>query len=238
MQSNIKLSKIYRWLPLVFIAIGIFAFFHFKLYQYLNFQSIRAHRHLYLSWTNQHYLSAVTGFILLYCLIIAISIPGAIFLTFAGGFLFGTVWGTVFVVIGETLGCTVTFLAVKISLGEWIARKASKWVLKMEAEFEKNAFNYIITLRLIPILPFWLVNIAAALLKVSTGTFISSTFLGIIPLTVIYVSLGHSLSIIFEHDTAPNLQIFLSPHIYIPLIALSFFAMFPVAYQYYKKRKS
>lgn len=232
-----KKAMFYRWLPLGLLVLCMFLFFYFQLYHYLNFKSIREHRQLYVEWTHENYLLAVCGFLLLYCLIIAISIPGAIVFTFASGFLFGTWWGTLYVLIGETIGCTFTFLAVKISLGEWVERKAGKWVKKMESEFRKNAFNYIMTLRLIPILPFWLVNIAAALVKVRLLTFVSSTFLGIIPLTVIYVSLGHSLGIIFDNQDAPNLEILLQPHIFLPLVGLSIFAMLPVLYQYVKKQK-
>jgi uncharacterized membrane protein YdjX (TVP38/TMEM64 family) len=232
-----KKAVFYRWLPLGLIGAGIIIFFYFHLYNYLSFTSIKEHRQLYLNWTHENYWLAVGAFLGLYSIIIAISIPGTIFFTLASGFLFGTWWGSLFVLVGETVGCTLTFLAVKMSLGEWISKKASKWVLKMESEFQKNAFNYIITLRLIPILPFWLVNIAAALLKVRLVTFVSSTFIGIIPLTLIYVSLGHSLGIIFEKNAAPNLEVIFQPHILLPLLGLSVFAMFPVIYQLIKKQK-
>ena len=113
-----------------------------------------------------------------YTLAVAISIPGAVFLTLAGGFLFGVYLGTILVVISATLGATLLFFAVRTTLGEWLAQKASEWIERMQHGFQHNAFSYLLTLRLIPLFPFWVVNIAAALLGVPLSTYVITTFFG------------------------------------------------------------
>src|SRR5439155_18197755 len=137
------------------------------------------------------YLLSVFAYILTYMIGVAISIPGAVFFTLTGGFLFGITLGSFYAVISATLGATILFIAVKIALADWFTKKSGAKIKQMEKGFKENAFNYLLLLRLIPLFPFWLVNVIPALLDVRIRTFITATFLGIIPGAFIFASLGN-----------------------------------------------
>lgn len=224
-----------RLLPLLAILLLLFLFFYFQLGHYLSFDSLREHRALLISWTKAHYLSAVLAFMGIYITAVAISIPGALFLTLTGGFLFGIVWGALYVIISATIGATLLFLAVHSALGEWLSKKTTGWITKMKEGFRKNAFSYLIILRLIPVFPFWAVNIVSGLLKVRPKTFILATFIGIIPGAFIYAMVGNSLGLLFDRNEKPDLNIIFSPEILLPLIGLALLLLLPIIYhQLYK----
>lgn len=229
MKSNWVRALIIAGFVLVFAG-----FFYFRLYHFLTFNALQHYRQKLLNWTQTHYLATVASFIGLYIVAVAASIPGAVFLTLAGGVLFGIVLGTVYVVIAATLGAIVLFLAVKTTLGPWFVKRASGWANKFELGFKKNAFNYLLTLRLIPVFPFWLVNIASALLDVPLSTFVLATALGIIPGSFVYVLLGNSLGYLFDRGQTPNLGIIFTPHILLPLIALGLLSLLPILYKHLK----
>ncbi len=217
----------------VFIALfGLFFYFH--LYQYLSFDALKEYRQQLLMWTAQHYLLMMISFMAVYIIAVATSVPGATFLTLAGGFLFGITLGTVYVVISATLGSILVFLAVKTVVGSWLVERASGWVARLEKGFQENAFNYLLTLRLVPLFPFWLVNIVPAILNVPLRTFIITTAFGIIPGSLVYVMLGNSLGILFEQGRTPDLGIIFQPYILIPLLGLAFLSLLPVFYKQIK----
>lgn len=230
MQNYFRLFS--RWLLLILLLIGFCLFFYFHLYEYLSFATLKSYHDSLSSWANQHYLLAVLVYMSIYTLIAAMSLPGAIFITLAGGFLFGPI-ATIYVVISATLGASILFLAVRSALGEWLASKASGWVAKMEKGFHENAFNYLLVLRLIPIFPFWVVNIVAALFALELRTFVLATFIGIIPGSFIYVLVGNSLNVVFHSNQTPNLHIIFTPPILLPLLGLAILALLPVIYKRY-----
>ncbi|HZW61686.1 MAG TPA: TVP38/TMEM64 family protein [Candidatus Babeliales bacterium] len=221
-----------RWLPLIFLMAILFLFFLFHLNRYISFESLKTHREELLRWTNQHYVLTVSIYILLYIIAVAISIPGAVFFTLAGGFLFGTWLAALYAIIGATIGATILFLAVRLALSNWITKKSGRFLQQMEKGFRENAFYYLLTLRLIPLFPFWLVNVIPALLDVRLLTFITATALGIIPGALVYASLGNGLGKLFETNQSPNLNIILQPAILLPLLGLAILSLLPVLYQY------
>lgn len=229
-------KTLFRYFPLLLLALILYGVFYFKLYSYLSFESLKQNRQYLSQLTNQHYVLSVLSFSFIYTIAVAISIPGAVFLTLAGGFLFGLGWGTVYVVFSATFGATLLFLAVNTALGKWLENRASHWVKKMEQGFKRNAFYYLLTLRLIPIFPFWLVNIVPALLNVRLRTFIVATFIGIIPGSFVYVSVGNGLSHIFDKGETPNLGVIFTPSILLPLIGLAMLALIPILYKYFKDK--
>ena len=148
------------------------------------------------------------------------------------------VWpGTFYVVLCDTLGGAIFFVAVQIALSEWVEKKMGKRLRQFEVGFQKDAFNYLITLRLIPIFPSWLVNIVAALLGVPLWTFVGATFLGIIPSTIVYTSIGHSLGTIFQAGQLPNPDIIFQPEMFFPLLGLAGLAILPVIYKAITKKR-
>ncbi|HAZ7572618.1 FAD-dependent oxidoreductase [Legionella sp. PATHC032] len=226
------IKKIHRWLPLLVLIVLLVLFFSLHLDKYLSFNVLKENHALLIEWTHTHYFIAPLIFIVFYTTAVAISIPGAVLLTLTGGFLFGVFWGVLFVVISATLGATILFFAVRTALGDWLGKKASGWLERMRQGFQHNAFSYLVTLRLIPVFPFWVVNIVPALLNIRAKTFITATFIGIIPGTTIYVMVGNSLSQIFTANQTPNLGIIFELQILGPLLALAVLSLMPVLYQF------
>lgn len=223
-----------RWLPLILIVLAFIAVWYSGLTTYLSFASLKEHRSLLEHWVKENYFLTVIVYISIYVISVILSIPGATIITLAGGLLFGPL-GVIYVVLAATLGATGVFFAVKNSLGNFLENKVSGWMSKLEKGFRENAFNYLMVLRLIPLVPFWAINIAAGLLNVKPKTFISATFLGIIPGSFIYVMLGNSLNVILT-STEPDLKIIFKPVILIPLIGLAILSLLPIVYKKYKGR--
>lgn len=226
-----------RLMPLMILVLALILVVYFKLYQYLTFTALQQHRQLLVQWAEQHYLVTVLVFMFTYIIAVAISVPGAVFLTLVGGFLFGLVWGTVYVVVSATAGATLLFLAINTSLGHWLSKRANHWIKTMEAGFKRNAFNYLLILRLIPLFPFWLVNIVPAILNVPLRTFIVATFVGIIPGSFVYVSVGNGLNQLFSSGKQPDLGVIFKPAILIPLIGLALLSLLPVVYKHMKDKQ-
>jgi uncharacterized membrane protein YdjX (TVP38/TMEM64 family) len=181
-------------------------------------------------------LLAAAGFAGVYVLAVACSIPGAVFLTLAGGFLFGAIEGSALVVVSATLGAGIIFLASKTALAQFLEARVGNSVRRMEEGFHRNAFNYLLVLRLVPLFPFFLVNIGAGLLGVNTRTFLAATFIGIIPGTFVYAWLGSGLGRLFDRGVNPDLRIILRPDILGPLIGLALLALLPVVWRMFAQR--
>jgi uncharacterized membrane protein YdjX (TVP38/TMEM64 family) len=229
-------TSLWRWLPLLFIVFGLVSFFYFHLYQYLNFHHLKEHKQTIVAWTAANYKLAVGLYMLFYIATVSMSIPGNFIFAMTGGMLFGLWQGLLYALISATIGSVFIFLAIKLAFSDWFKQRTDRWIAKMEQGFNQNAFNYIVVLRLIPIFPFWLVNIVAAILGVRTVVFGLGTLLGIIPLMTVYVSLGRHLSQIIDSDQAIGLNLFAQPGIILPLMGLAVLALLPVGYNRLKKK--
>jgi uncharacterized membrane protein YdjX (TVP38/TMEM64 family) len=162
--------------------------------------------------------------------LIALSIPGGVVLTITGGFLFGTWLGGLCAVTGASLGAAGVFLAARAGLGG-LTQRAGPLLGKLEAGFRADAFNYLLVLRLIPLFPFWLVNLVPALAGVGLPTYLLATFIGIVPGTFVYASLGNGLGAVVEQ---PDLGIVFQPSVLLPIVGLAVLALVPV---WYKRRR-
>jgi len=238
--SNVKgpSSMIRRLVPLAILLAAIVAFFALGLHRYLSFEVLRQHREELLALVDRHPFLAPLAFIGLYALVIALSVPGGAVLTIAGGFLFGIVASSIYVVVAATVGATVVFLIAKTALGDMLRAKAGPRIRRMEEGFREDAFNYLLVLRLIPIFPFWLVNIVPAFLGVGVGTYVLGTFLGIIPGSVVYASVGNGLGAVFDAGETPDLGIIFEPAILGPIVGLALLALLPIVYRKYRARKN
>jgi uncharacterized membrane protein YdjX (TVP38/TMEM64 family) len=167
----------------------------------------------------------------------AVSIPGATILTLAGGFLFGIIWGSALTVLGATLGATAVFLAARTALGDALRRKAGPWMQRMEAGFRRDAVSYLLSLRLIPVVPFWLVNLVPAFFGVPLRTFVWTTAVGIVPGTVVYTSVGNGLGATLEAGGRPDLGVIFQPEVLLPLIGLGLLALLPAAWKRWRGRR-
>ncbi len=226
-----------RFLPLILLALGLIAFFAFGLHDYLSFDKLHQHRETLVEFVAAHGVLAVILYLLCYATVIAFSLPGGAIMTIAGGFLFGTLAGTVYTVLAATVGASVLFLAARTALGDLLRAKAGPAVRKMEAGFRENALSYLLALRLIPVFPFWLVNLVPALLGVPFRVYLIGTFFGIIPGCFVYSSVGNGLGTVFAAGGRPDINLIFTPEIFIPIIGLALLALIPVAYKkYFPKR--
>lgn len=231
-------SPVKRFLPLLVLVLAIIVVFASGLHEYLSFDALREHRETLLRLVADNATIAPLAFISIYAGVIALSIPGGAVLTIASGFLFGIWLGGLYVVIGATAGATAVFLIARTALGDALRAKAGPWLQRMEAGFQENALNYLLVLRLIPIFPFWLVNLVPAFLGVGLGTYVVGTFFGIIPGSLVFASVGNGLGAVFDAGETPDLGIIFKPEIIGPIIGLALLALLPVAYRKFKQRKT
>ncbi len=217
-----------RVLPLLVLAAGVGLVLATGLHRHLSLAALAENRQALAGWVEANPTLAPGGFVLAYATAVALSVPGAIFLTLAGGLLFGVFPGTLYVVAGATLGATVLFLAARTALGDLLRSKAGPRMAKLEDGFRRDALSYLLFLRLVPAFPFWLVNLVPALLGVGLPTFVLGTFLGIIPGTLVYVSVGNGLGAVLDGGGTPDLGIVLTPAVLLPLLGLALLSLVPI----------
>jgi uncharacterized membrane protein YdjX (TVP38/TMEM64 family) len=227
-----------KLIPLALIAAGIAAFFALGLNKYLTFDQLRQHRGELTAFVASMPVTAVALFIVVYAGVIALSVPGAAIMTLTGGFLFGIWEGTAAVVVGATVGASALFLAARYVLGDSLRTKAGPWLSKMEAGFNEDALSYLLVLRLIPAFPFFIVNLVPAFLGVSLRTFVLATFVGIIPGTFVFASIGAGLGSIFDSTQEFSLKGALTPQIITALVGLAVLSLIPVVYKRIKARRA
>lgn len=227
-----------RLIPLAILALGFGLFFAFDLDRYVTFQTLNDNRTFLVNFVDQQGILAILAFIVIYAVSTALSLPGGAVLTVTGGFLFGTWFGTLYAVIGATMGAIAVFLIAKTSLGETLRAKAGPGLRKMEAGFRENALNYLLVLRLIPVFPFFVVNIVPAFLGVPLRTYALATFFGIIPGAFVYASVGSGIgSVLDQMEGEFDPASVLTPQVIIALVGLAVLSLLPVAYKKIKGRK-
>jgi uncharacterized membrane protein YdjX (TVP38/TMEM64 family) len=228
-----RLVSARRLLPLGLLVAAWIVFMLAGGYRYLTFSALARNRDWLCGLVQQWGILAAFVYIMVYAMLVALSVPGAAILTIAGGFLFGTWMGGLCAVIGATLGATAIFLAARAGLGS-LAQRAGRFIAKLEAGFRDDAFNYLLVLRLVPIFPFWLVNLVPALVGVRLPTYVLATFLGIVPGTFVYASLGNGLGSLVEE---PDPAIIFKPSLFLPIVGLALLALVPVGYKHWRGKK-
>jgi len=242
-----------RWIPLGLILCLMITAYAMGLQEHLNLQDIAANRAMLRAQIHQHWVLAVLIYAAVYAAAVALSFPAAGFITVVGGLLFGWVTGAATTIFAATLGATIIFLAAKTSLEKLLARKSGQLLTKVRDGFSENAFNYLLFLRLVPLFPFWLVNIAAALSHIKLGTFVLATFFGIIPITLVFSFVGASLDATLDlqqeaHDACVMqngplqcpfdlaLKHIVTPQMLIALACLGLLALLPVVYKKWRAK--
>lgn len=231
-----------RYLPLALLAAVAVLVFSMGWHRQLTFENLALHSAMLRHVIDAHYALAALGFVLGYVLVAALSLPLGLYMTLTGGFLFGALAGTFFTVLGATLGATCIFLAARGALAEPLRAKAGPTARRLEDGFRRDAFNYLLTLRLLPVLPFWLVNIVPGLLGMATLPFMAATFLGIIPATAIYSWVGQGIGAVLR-SCAPGAAcdvsvsgIILRPAVLGPMLALAALALAPVVWKRLRRK--
>ena len=179
-------------LALLFAA-AVAAFFALGGYRYLTLDTIKGNRDALLAFTQAHYAQALVIAFFVYVAAAALSLPGGLLLSLTCGFLFGRWAGTVLVVLAATIGATLLFVAARYVFADAARKRLGALGEKINAGFTRNAFSYMLFLRLVPAFPFFLVNLAPAFTSIPLRTFVLATFIGIIPGTFVFVNLGETL---------------------------------------------
>jgi uncharacterized membrane protein YdjX (TVP38/TMEM64 family) len=172
-----------RLVPLMVIAVAAGVVIAMGWQRQLSFETLARHYEALRAFIAAHEVSAVAAYVAVYIVAVALSIPVGVYLTVTGGILFGAVLGGAAAVVGATIGAICIFLIAKSAIGEYFVRRAGRLAEKVAQGFRADAFNYLLFLRLVPIFPFWLVNLVPALCGVPLATFVAATALGVIPAT-------------------------------------------------------
>lgn len=215
-----------RWLPLAALAAGAIAGVSF-FGEYLSFDALKENREALLAWRDANLIGALLTFAALYAAAVAFSVPGALWLTLGGGFLFGTVIAGPVIVLAATGGATAIFLAARTSLGAALRDRAGPWLERLRGGVEENAVSFMLVLRLVPAVPFFIANLAPAFLGVPLRTYVWTTFVGIVPGTLVYTSVGAGLGAVIDTGGEPDLGIIFEPHVLGPLLGLAALAALP-----------
>ncbi len=212
-----------RLLLLAGFAAALVAFFALGGPRYLDLDTLKAHRDDLLQFAKSHYLAALAIGFAVYVLAVTFSVPGATVLSLSAGLVFGRWVGTVLTVAAATLGATLLFLGARYLFADFARRRLGGWYERMRSGFAANAFSYLLFLRLVPVFPFFLVNLAPAIADIPLRTYVLATAIGIVPGSFVYVNLGQALGRI---DSTRDL---VSPATLLALALLGVVALLPVA---------
>lgn len=232
-----SLTHIKRFGPVIALIAGIFFFFWFDLGRFLTFDALADNRAWLAAEVSARPFLSMLIYGLAYVAMVALSVPGGLFMTVAGGFLFDLATATVLVVASATIGACLLFLAAKTALGDSLRSRAGSQLKRFETGFQENGFSYLIVLRLIPLFPFFIVNLAPAFLGMRLKTFFTATIIGIAPATFVYASIGSGLGAILDRGERPDISLITEPEVLVPLIGLAVLAMLPVAYRRFKGKE-
>jgi uncharacterized membrane protein YdjX (TVP38/TMEM64 family) len=226
-----------RFLPLFVVIAALVAFFALDLKRYLTWETLADHREWLLQIVSQLGLLAPVAFIALYAALAAVSIPLGTVLTLASGFLFGTWLGGVCSLVAATLGGSAIFLIASTSIGEVMRQRAGPALHKVEAGFQENAASYLFILRIVPLFPFWFVNLVPAFFGMRLRTFATVSFFGMAPGSFVYSSLGAGAGALIEQGKTPDVHIIFQPRVLLPLLALAVLSLVPAVYKWQKRRQ-
>lgn len=237
-----------KWGPLFLILAILSVAWAGGWFEYFSLSSLIMHRESLSALVSPNYGLALLVYIFIYAGLVAISFPGASLLTIAAGFLFGGFIGGIATVIGATIGAVVIFEIARTSFGESMQRRTGKFIEKMRKGFQEDSFLYLLTLRLTPLFPFWVMNIVPALLNMKLGPYALATFLGIIPGTLAYSYIGAGLDSIIKAQEMANpgcaalgtCQInpssLVTTEVIIAMIGLAFISILPVVIKKIRKK--
>jgi uncharacterized membrane protein YdjX (TVP38/TMEM64 family) len=227
MQGTGKL--IGRFGPAALVLVLIAAFFALRLDRYVSLEELRARREALDALVAAHPALSLALYLAAYVALVGASLPVALVLTLTGGFLFGPVLGGFAAAAGCTLGACVIFLICRTAMGDVLRKRAGPRAARLEQGLRKDAFFYLLTLRLVPLVPFWLANLAAGLVAIPLRTFLLATFIGILPVSVVYAMLGSDLHAVFRRGEPIAPDTFVQPQVLLPLLAIALLSLAPLA---------
>jgi len=229
-----------RYLPIAVIAAGLAAGYAAGLQDYLSLSVFAEQRESIKAFVAERQVLSILGYFVLYTAAVAFAFPAASVLTIFAGFVFGWWVAGILTVFAATLGATAIFLAARSAFGDVLRRRAGPFAAKLADGFARDAFGYLLVLRLAPVFPFLIINIAPAFFDIRLRTYVAATFLGIIPGTLAYSWLGQGLDSVIAAADAAGREISLSdlvtPEITIAFVGLAIVAAIPTLIRKFRKR--
>ncbi len=248
--TSSAMRKIRKFAPLAIIVVVLLGLWWAGAFEQVSLSHVIMQREMLAARVADNRIVAVAAYMLLYVALVAVSFPGASLLTIAAGFFFGGLIGGAATVFSATAGASAIFLIARSSFGDFLARKAGKFVSRLVDGFNRDAFFYLLSLRLTPIFPFWVINIVPALLNMRLVPYALATFLGIIPGTFAYAFIGAGLDSIIAAQEMANpgcaasgvcmidAKSLVTPQILIAMAALAVISILPVIVKRLKARKT
>ncbi|WP_218191214.1 TVP38/TMEM64 family protein [Enhydrobacter aerosaccus] len=233
MSNSVTLKKM---VPLLVVAALFIAFFALGFDHYLTLDSLHDNEAGLRALVARRPLLSAAAFILTYTIAVGLSLPGGAILTMTGGFLFGLWIGAGLSVAGATSGAIVIFLVARLAVGDLLRARAGPFMARMAEGFEKNAFNYLLLLRLVPVFPFWVVNLVPALLGMNTRSYVAATAIGIIPATLAFAAVGDGLGLYFSAGSRVPLSEVFTPEMISLRLGLALLALLPMVARWAMRR--
>jgi len=246
--------RLRRFVPIAVVAVLAAVVLAMGWHRELSLENLVRYRTELDGFIASHSVAALACFVALYIAVVALSIPGAVFLTIAGGFLFGTLAGGGASIIASSAGAVLIFLIARTAFGEHLMRRAGPRAARLAEGFREDAFSYLLFLRLVPAFPFFIVNLVAALAGVRLGPFVAATALGVIPAAFAFASVGAGLdSVIAAQEAAYrtciaaggancrldfDLKAAITPQLIASLAALGVIALIPIAAKRLRARRA
>jgi uncharacterized membrane protein YdjX (TVP38/TMEM64 family) len=215
------------WLALVALGV-IFGIHASGLPGSLTLETLRTNRQEIVTFVGENYVLSALGYIAVYVLVVALSLPSAVLLTLSGGFFFGAAAGTIFTLIGATVGATLLFVFARTMMGDNAMSHFGKTGAKLACAIRANAWTYLLVLRLLPLFPFFLVNVIPAFAGVKLSTFVITTFFGIIPATIVFSLSGAGLGDVLDQGSSVTIESIVTPEIMAALGGLALLALIAI----------
>ena len=234
--------SLWRFLPIALIAAALVLAIIFRVHHYVSLDTLYEQGQALDRFVSANLAAALALYVLLYIVVVTISLPGAGVLTISGGFLFGTWLGGSAAWIGASVGATLIFLAARTAFGDALRARAGSRLEKLRDGFRENAFSYLLVLRLTPVAPFFIVNVAPAFFGVKLHDYVLATMLGMIPGTFVYAAVGAGLHAALATGTHADpgeaaRVIFSQPAVYGPIIALVALALAPLVVRMLRRER-
>ncbi len=236
-ETKAKTPILIRLWPLYILA-AVFAAIYFSgAYKVLSLETLREQRETLKAFVENNLILAVAAYLGVYIIATVFMLPGALWITIAGGFLFGLVGGSIATTLGATMGACTLFLLARSSIGTALRERAGPWVQKMERGFNEDALSYMFAIRFMPVMPFPVANIAPAILGARFGQYVLTTALGIMPGVIAYTWIGAGLGGVFDRGETPDLA-GLAANMVPALGALSLVSLIPVVWKKLNRKQA
>jgi uncharacterized membrane protein YdjX (TVP38/TMEM64 family) len=217
-----------QWMPLaVLLALMVVAYF-LGLREFLSLHALRTYHDTVKHWTDAHVVLGPLAFLAVDIVATILCLPTSFFMALLSGFLFPQPFCTIYIILGETVGSAILYMAAFRAIGDFFDKKADPTLKKMAAGFNRNAASYMLFLRITPLLPMWLINLAPAAFRVPIHTFIWTTCIGVIPWAFAHTEAGRGIEKILTNGEAFSISGLLNLQIKIALLALGLLALIPI----------